>query len=207
MRSKRPILRTTKEVEASLWDLPKNSKIRKATIQVLRELSDTDFERLRLSFISFFQPDREMLAATGRTDGGILIYLHPELEDFPLWKIRYLMAHEFAHIVLEHWKDKDPTTRATHEEAADKLVIDWGYKHDRFKFYTEHLRRKAQTPEQILQHKLEEIRTGAEKRNDRAILILGQDMETKIEWRLQTANCTERVWRDALSRFTDQSEE
>jgi len=68
--------------------------------------------------------------------GEVLVYLPPDLEDLPQRCVNYIVAHEFAHVALGHhgpefeyswapsaqYHDEKPE-----EQAADALVVEWGY--------------------------------------------------------------------------------
>lgn len=66
-------------------------------------------------------------------DGEILLYLDPCLEKKTQRAVNYVVAHEFAHVVLGHYGNfehvrKPGLHREQPEEvAADALVVSWGY--------------------------------------------------------------------------------
>lgn len=54
---------------------------------------------------------------------------------FPHWllkesrdRIRYIVAHEFAHFMLNHYGETDLEVYAKREKAADRLAAKWGYR-------------------------------------------------------------------------------
>lgn len=69
-------------------------------------------------------------------NGEVLVYLSPELEQMPQRCVNYVVAHEFAHVALGHYGPGFPyadTLWVAHhdekpeEQAADALVVEWGY--------------------------------------------------------------------------------
>jgi hypothetical protein len=66
-------------------------------------------------------------------NGEILLYLDPCLEKMTQCAVNYVVAHEFAHVVLGHYGNfehvrKPGLHREQPEEvAADALVVSWGY--------------------------------------------------------------------------------
>jgi len=68
-------------------------------------------------------PEKDTLGSVFRYD-GITMYLHPTLYRSAQYEIEFTIAHEFAHIVLEHLKK--PAGRRVEREA-DALARKWGF--------------------------------------------------------------------------------
>jgi len=80
----------------------------------------------------FAQPSDFMGRALHRSFSGWLVYLSPELKDHSPAYIRYVIAHELAHIRLGHeetfYKEGEAGEAAARDEqAADDLASDWEF--------------------------------------------------------------------------------
>ena len=101
---------------------------------VLDQLPFSVLEKLVKSNLVFFAPDHqlgEVFTANISVDvGQIVVYLSPELLARPRNEIEGVIAHELAHVVLDH---TTPCCGATvdlalsDERAADELAESWGF--------------------------------------------------------------------------------
>ena len=99
---------------------------------VLKKLPLDDLRKLAETNIVLFSQDRNYL---GRVFDALpserpVLYLSPELLSKPEGEIRGVIAHEFAHSVLdqEGTPSKDAASIASAwEESADRLAESWGF--------------------------------------------------------------------------------
>ena len=104
-------------------------------IDVLELLAGNDQKYMPGCDIAFFAPDRNVLGRVlDRTcTNGRIVYLSPVLLTRSAEKVRAVIAHELAHVFLNHEDTPVPVGEAhalgtKNEEAADQLAESWGFK-------------------------------------------------------------------------------
>ncbi len=115
---------------------------RHKTIEAMRKLSERIPEEVldNLPPLVVFAPSKAKLGEMKPYGLGdrLLLYLAPQLESKPQKEVDFTVAHEFAHVVLGHYKlgatahPSGVTVRrhgdAPSEQEADKLAESWGFK-------------------------------------------------------------------------------
>jgi len=102
-------------------------------------------------------------------NGEVLIVLHYELESLPQRVVNYVVAHEFAHVVLGHYgadfQYADSSLKHNdkpEEVATDRLVASWGYAASDHPMAndSEAMRREAQEEDRRVWEEVEAERQG-----------------------------------------------
>lgn len=111
------------------------TKRQSAIIEVLSNIPKVEYEKLekQLGRYNFFIPEKnsfgkiEEIKASFNLGIAMVIYLDPLLEDLDPDRVKVVVAHEFAHIILEHksecWNDE----YWEQERKAWEEVSKWGF--------------------------------------------------------------------------------
>lgn len=142
MAMRKKYFRTLREVwEDCLWPdpwelYPQKSWRHQAIAEVLRRIPESGYRRLKqlkeVGVLRWFIPDYELQGAVACFDGegGILfkvIYLSPCLE-FAAWNIVVTaIAHELAHLVLDHPLGSTGREQEIYEKKVFSLLCEWGF--------------------------------------------------------------------------------
>jgi hypothetical protein len=100
---------------------------------VLQKMPKRRIRKLIQRQARIFAPNRlfgQCLDLRADDEGIVLVYLSPDLANNPTDRVRYTIAHEFAHVVLDHSEDPCPdaaTVGETNERKADELAAQWGF--------------------------------------------------------------------------------
>ena len=137
--------RTLKEVcEDHLWPDPgkpdpQKSWRHRAVAEVLRRIPESGYRRLRqlkaIGLLRWFVPTYGVQGAVICFDdeGGIpfkVIYLSPRLE-LAAWDIAVaVVAHELAHLVLDHQFGSTEREQEIYEEEVFRLLCEWGFERE-----------------------------------------------------------------------------
>jgi hypothetical protein len=117
-----------------------NPKVTDEEVNALTELEDENHDRISLVV---FAPDPNQrgetmpLVRVSKRPLGI-IYLSPELERYAQSSVNRTVAHEFAHVLLGHYKPEHPDKKVPGfkgewyrdlpaEKAVHELLAKWGY--------------------------------------------------------------------------------
>ena len=103
---------------------------------VLKSVPVADLKTLAKSEAALFAIDPHFIGRVlnGRFFEGPIIYLSPALLSSEESEIRAVVAHEFAHVVLDHRENAESKEKTAYEwgrsdeEAADRLAESWGFK-------------------------------------------------------------------------------
>jgi hypothetical protein len=104
-------------------------------IDVLELLAGNSENYLPVCDIAFFAPDSNFLGRVldSTCTNGRIVYLSPILLSQPVEDVRAVIAHELAHVFLNHEDTPLPVGEwralgTKNEEAADQLAESWGFK-------------------------------------------------------------------------------
>jgi hypothetical protein len=141
-----PIWFPVKDCSIGPFDLGLEEKRRQALLMVMCRIPDEDYEKVgRLNLeqnFDWFIPNWECLGRVEpfyTDDQGDkkffpcakVLYLNPRLEKLPRKIAVAVIAHEIAHLVLNHeFKTVDYETEQAQEKSAWKLVVSWGFEEE-----------------------------------------------------------------------------
>lgn len=101
---------------------------------VFQKIPKRDIRSLIRQQILIFAPPKPFygrcIDLPGNDEDRILIYLSPNLLDYPEDQVRNTIAHELAHVVLGHSEEPCPDAPMigeNQERQADELAAQWGF--------------------------------------------------------------------------------
>jgi hypothetical protein len=100
---------------------------------VLQKIPKRRIRKLLRRQARIFAPNRllgQCLDLRVDDEGIVLVYLSPGLANNSADRVRYTIAHELAHVVLDHSEEPCPdaaTVGETNERKADELAAQWGF--------------------------------------------------------------------------------
>lgn len=126
-------------------------KTRRALQTVAKRIPDRDLKRIPRKIV-VFAPDLCVAGQVSVRRGNFRrikhsLYLSPQLEVIPQSEVDSIVAHEFAHLVLQDWTSARSNygpggALSPCEKSADKLMEKWGFAPMNRSRYAPHLLRR-----------------------------------------------------------------
>ena len=110
--------------ERSFWPLSEEDPRLDALMAVLTAVPEVDYARIVSRRPAFYMPGRERGAVLALSS-GYLVYLSLELVSAERSFVRYVVAHELAHVALGHVGGASQERDDALDAEADDLVLAW----------------------------------------------------------------------------------
>jgi hypothetical protein len=114
----------------------KDDQRSKAAIDIMRRIPGEDFKKLKTHPCEWYLPIKNNLGEVKSFNQSKIIYLSPELENMSFDRVKAVVAHELAHVVLNH--DLQPGEKyKQQEDEAWGLASQWGLEQEVKKHLTQ----------------------------------------------------------------------